>query len=189
MATWLALARQRARVRLRFRSVLALILRLVDQLERDVFRPDYIVTIDRNSGVVGSILAGHVGLRAVVSVATMNRRLPDGTRGIALDPASAQVLNALQGKRLLVLICCNDSGTSLSYVVHEVQKLNPPPSEVRTAALYSSPSPIMVPQYCGIVLGNDSRMSMSKVISRLPWMTRRWNHVLSSERLSENAGR
>ena len=77
--------RNRARLRLRFRAVLSLITDLAGQIERDGFKPDYIVTVDRNSGIVGSIFAGYIGLRAVVSIAAVHRRLPDGSRETRLD--------------------------------------------------------------------------------------------------------
>lgn len=118
VATLIVFLRGKARFRLRFRAIVALIVNVTKQLELDNFSPQYIVTIDRNSGVVGSILAGHIGLRAVVSVACEHRRLPDGSRATCLDDVSSQMMPLLRGSRVLVLICCNDSGISLSTVVN-----------------------------------------------------------------------
>jgi hypothetical protein len=61
VATFIAFLRGKARFRLRLRAIVALIVNVAKQLELDNFSPQYIVTIDRNSGVVGSILAGHIG--------------------------------------------------------------------------------------------------------------------------------
>lgn len=146
--------------------------------------PDYIVTIDRNSGVVGSILAGHIGLRSVVSVTTINRRMPDGSREIHFDPVSAASLSLLSGSRALVLICCNDTGTSLGFVVNHLRGLGEAgPLEIKTAALYTSYSPAIMPTYYGVMVGRDISRGMNYVISRLPWMTSRWVHVMGDERL------
>lgn len=182
LAAWLLLLRQRTRLRLRFSGVVGLILNLVDQLDKDGFHPDYIVTVDRNSGVVGSILAGHLGLRSVVSVSTVNSRLVDGSRTVRLDEHSLSALAPLKGADVLVLICCNDSGTSLGCVVNYL-RLTVHPHELRCAALYTTPSPAIMPQYHAVIVGKDTKTSMNRIVSRLPWMTNRWVHVLRSERL------
>jgi hypoxanthine phosphoribosyltransferase len=184
-ASWVLLLRERARLRLRFRAILAHIVTLAKQLEQDDYIPDYIVTVDRNSGVVGSILAGHIGLKSVVSVSTVNHRLPDGSREIRLDPLSAGALRLLKGVRVLVLICCNDTGTSLGYVVRFLRELgNDGPCEIRTAAIYTSVSPAIRPTYRVVLVGHQTRQSMNRIISRLPWMTSGWQHVLGTERLA-----
>jgi len=183
-ATCIVFLRGKARLRLRFRTIVALIVRMARQLELDNYVPQYIVTIDRHSGVVGSILAGHVGLRAVVSVACQHRRLPDGARETRLDDVSARTLSLLRGSRVLVLICCNDSGTSLSCVVNHLRNLGEnAPIEVRTAAIYTSVSPVIVPKYKGVVVGRDTNKPMNKIISQLPWATEGWRHILGKERL------
>jgi hypoxanthine phosphoribosyltransferase len=184
-ATWIVFLRGKARLRLRFGNVVSVIVKVARQLELDNFSPQYIVTVDRNSGVVGSILAGYIGLRAVVSVACEHRRLPDGSRETRLDDVSSQTLPLLRGSRLLVLICCNDSGTSLNCVVDYLRALGKDaPAEIRTAAIYTSVSPIIVPTYKGVIVGRDIRKPMSQIISKLPWMTKEWRHVLAKERLA-----
>lgn len=185
-ATWLLLLRDKARLRVRFRTVLALIVKVVRQLELDNYSPDYVVTIDRNSGVVGSILAGHIGLRSVVSVACEHHRLPDGTRETRLDDVSSRTLSLLRGARVLVIICCNDSGTSLSCVVDYLRNLGQDcPAEVRTAAIYTTVSPAMMPRYKGLIVGRDTKKPMNQIVSQLPWMTPGWQHILGSERLAK----
>jgi hypoxanthine phosphoribosyltransferase len=185
-AAWIFLLREKARLRLRFRAVLSLITGLAGQIERDGFKPDYIVTIDRNSGVVGSILAGYIGLRAVVSIAAVHRRLPGGSRETRLDPLSTQMLPLLAGSKVLVLICCNDSGTSLNHVVRALQELGKDaPADIRTAALYTTISPAILPDYKAVVVGRDTRRSMNQIISRLPWMGHGWRHMLAAERIQQ----
>ena len=170
-AAWIIYLRGRARLRLRFRNILSLIVRVAKQLELDNFSPQYIVTVDRNSGVVGSILAGHIGLRAVVSVACEHHRLTDGRRDTHLDDVSKQTLSLLRGSRLLVLICCNDSGTSLKTVIDHLHSLDHDPENIRTAAIYTSASPSIGPTYSAVTVGLDINKSMNQIISNLPWMT------------------
>ncbi len=182
VATWLLVLRQRAKFRLRFQAVLQLIAGLGEGISKDGYHFDYIVAIGRNSGVAGSILAGQFGLEAVVSVSTSKTRLKDGTRTIELDPISTAILPEFAGKRLLVFICCNDSGASLAYVVSRLNEVASPPVEIRTAALYTAPSPSFMPQYRAVVLGKDSQRSMTKILAGLPWVTSKWLHPLAEER-------
>jgi hypoxanthine phosphoribosyltransferase len=184
VASWLLFVRARRQYRPRFRSILNLIVGLARTMKEDDFKPDEIVAIDRNGGVVGSILAGHVGLKAVVSVATINKRLSDGSRTIEISPTSLGSLSCLAEKNVLVIICCNDSGTSLGHVVGHLRALGPlVPTEIRTAAVYSSLSPNFRPTYVGAIVGRDTRKSMNEILSSLPWMTPGWNHVFGFERL------
>ena len=123
-----------------------------------------------NSGIVGSIFAGYIGLRAVVSIAAVHRRLPDGSRETRLDTVQPSMLPLLAGSKVLVLICCNDSGTSLNRVVSALQDLGKDaPAELRTAALYTTISPAIFPNYRAVVVGRDTRRSMNQIISHLPW--------------------
>lgn len=187
VATWLIFLREKARLRVRFRTIVSLVVKVAKQLELDNFDPQYIVTVDRNSGVVGSILAGHIGLRAVVSVACEHHRLPDGSRETHLDDVSARTLRLLRGARVLVLICCNDTGTSLNCVVSHLRHLGAnAPADIRTAAIYTTVSPGIVPTYKGLVVGRDSRKPMNQIVSQLPWMTSGWQHVLGTERLARH---
>jgi hypoxanthine phosphoribosyltransferase len=183
-AAYLVILRQRTRFRLGFRSIMANIGVLLSRMEAENYTPDLIVTIDRNSGVVGSIVAGHIGLTSVVSLATQNSRGSDGTRTIQLDPAFEPALAGLAGRNVLVLICCNDSGVSLEYIVTRLRTSATPPAEVRTAALYTSVSPALKPKYFAVEVGQDTKVSMNQIVSRLPWMTNGWKHVFGNERLA-----
>jgi hypoxanthine phosphoribosyltransferase len=178
----LAILWRRANFRLSFRSVVRMVERLGDSISRDNYQFDYLVTIGRNSGVAGSVLAGQFGLTAAVSISTIKTRLPSGQRTIALDEPSEQVLPSLAHKRTLVFICCNDSGASLEYVVNRLSALPEPPREVRTAALFTSPSPSFRPRYSAVVLDVDSRRSMTRILTGLPWVTQRWRHPFTDER-------
>lgn len=173
--------RARRRFRLRFQSILHLIESLADTITHDGFRFDYVVAVGRNSGVAGSILAGQCGLTAVVSVSTLKHRLPDGSRSIAFDDVSAAILPVMAGRRILVFLCCNDSGSTLEFVVRALEGL-PEPPVVRTAALYTTPSPSFMPQYRAVTLEQDSNQSMTKILSGLPWVSAKWLHPLGAER-------
>ncbi len=172
---------RRARFRLSFHAITVLLEQLGSKIQRDNFKFDYLVAIGRNSGVAGSVLAGQFGLTAIVSLSTVKTRLGNGARTIELDPMSEHIVPMLTGKRVLVFICCNDSGASLAYVVNRIEALGPD-TEVRTAALYSVESPSFEPKYTAVVLGRDSRRSMTKVLTGLPWVTKRWVHPFGDER-------
>lgn len=181
-AAGLLYLRQRAKYRMGFRSIMRLVESLGDQIDRDGFRYERIVAIGRNSGVVGSILAGYVGLDAIVSINTSKGRSQDGERSIVVDAVSLQSLLHLSGKKVLVLICCNDSGATLAHVVRVLKECNSPPQEIRTASIYTSPSPAFKAQYNAVVLERDSARTMSKVLESLPWVNKKWHHPLAGER-------
>lgn len=181
-AAGLIFLRARARYRLRFPAVMRLIENLAERIRKDNYHFDYIVTVGRSGGVAGSILAGEFGLIAPVAITPVKTRLPDGDRTIELDPASRAALQGLAGRRLLVFICCNDTGVSLKYVLDELLALSPPPLEVRTAALYTSPSPLVMPRYTGVVLEKESSQSMSEILAGLPWVNERWLQPFGAER-------
>jgi hypoxanthine phosphoribosyltransferase len=185
VASWVVVTRERAHSRTSFGAILRQILKLSEKLKIDEFNPDIIMTIDRSGAVVGAILSGFVGHRSIVSVSTINYRRPDGSRSIELDPISRPAFEGLSGKRVLLLICCNDSGTSLSFVHSHLVAAAEPPLEIRTAAIYSSYSPGFKPTYVMTVVGRDTRKSMAQILPNLPWMARGWNHVLGQERLSK----
>ena len=187
-AAWLLTSTGRIRRRVTFRTILREVRDMHDQIAADGYTPDYIVTIDRNSGIVGSILSGEFGLAAVVSVSTVNRRQADGTREIHIDPVHLGAMKKLRGKRVLVLICCNDSGTSLRHVVDCLAAEPSPPSEIRTAAIFSSPSPGFRPTYVGAVAGQDFKLTMPQLLERLPWVDADWKLQLATERHVKPAG-
>jgi hypoxanthine phosphoribosyltransferase len=187
-AAWLITSSRRLRKRLTFRGVLHNVQGLFASISSDGFSPEYIVAVDRNSGVVGSILAGEFGLSAIVSVSTINSRTTEGARLIHLDPVHEVSLKELGGRRVLVLICCNDSGTSLQHVVDALLAQANPPAEVRTAALFSTQSPKLKPRYVGATAGIDFKLTMPQILQRLPWVDKHWKLQLASERGSKPAG-
>lgn len=182
VATWILVLQQRTRYRLRFQPVLQQIRSLAAQVRKSGYQFDHIVAIGRNSGVAGSILAGQFGLTAVVSVSTSKVRQADGRRTLALDLVSKAALGALSGERLLVFICCNDSGSTLEAVANYLEQLPSPPVDMKTAALYTAPSPSFMANFNAVVLEKDARYSMSKVLNGLPWVTDEWLHPLAGER-------
>lgn len=184
VASGLLVWRERSRSRTSFRSILRQIVKLAERLKVDDFRPDVIATIDRSGAVVGGILSGYIGHRSIVAISTINSRRPDGSRSIELDPISQDALECLYAKRVLLVICCNDSGTSLSFVHSQLTQATKPPLEIRTAAIYSSYSPGFKPTYVMTIVGRDTKKSMAQILPNLPWMTRGWNHVLGQERLA-----
>jgi hypoxanthine phosphoribosyltransferase len=184
IAAVLIASRRKLRRNFTFRAVHRTIGRLHQQIVRDGYDPEYVVAIDRNSGVVGSILVGSLGLSSIVSVSTINRREPDGSRTITIDPVHEAALRKLGKRRVLVLICCNDSGTSLNYVTAHLAALRVPPATVRTAALYSSQSPAVQARYVGAVAGKDFKYTMPQVLERLPWVDSKWRLQLAAERTS-----
>jgi len=186
VATAIILARRRIKYRLRFQNIVKLIEGLARTIRDDGYSIDHVVAIGRNSGVVGSILAGSLGLQAIVSVSVLKSRAPSGARVTRLDTPSEAVLQSLGNTRVLLLICCNDSGSTLEFVSSNLANQHRAPTEIRTAALYSSPSPAYMPKYCAVTLERDSRQSMNKILNGLPWVTRSWIHPFGSERFSNN---
>lgn len=181
-ATWLINGRQRLRFRLSLRAIRSMVEVLARRVEADSYVPDLIISIDRNGTIVGSILAACFGLRAPLSVSTENVRNKDGSRSIKISDPFLAGLSDLGGLRILVVICCNDTGTSLATVVSQVQIADAPPVEVRTCALYSSISPSQTPNYVGVVVGRDTKKSMNEILANLPWITPSWHYQLASER-------
>jgi hypoxanthine phosphoribosyltransferase len=184
VASWIIFLRRRAKFRLRLQNVLGLITKIADEIRADGFAPDYIVAIDRNSGVVGSILAGHVGIRSIVAVTTVSRRRSNGSREVTLEPISEEILTLLKGQKVLVMVCCNNTGTSLKFVVDFLHDLGSEgPATVKTAATYTSSRPSIHPSYSGAVAGRDTRRAIDHIMVNLPWVTSRW--VEPVERLSQ----
>lgn len=181
-ATWLLFLRRRSRYRLHFRSVLTQIEDLVSEIKQDGFTFDHILALGRNSGVVGSIIAGVTGLSAATSISLIKSRNADGSRSICLAPIDELMLPGLADKAVLVLICCNDSGATLEYVVKRLNSLERQPKSLRTAALYTSPSPVFKPTYIGVVVGDDTKKTMSEILVGLPWVSPSWIHPFGRER-------
>ncbi|ABS61952.1 phosphoribosyltransferase-like protein [Parvibaculum lavamentivorans DS-1] len=169
--------------RFSFRRIVALVLELAEQLQNDGFTPDFIVAIDRNSTITGGILAGNLGLKTVISVATISCRRNDGSRETIVAQGYTLDADALSGKKVLVYICFNDSGTSLDTVARQVMSTEKSPSDVRTAALFTTSSPRFMPKYFARKVGTDLRIPIHLIMQRMPWVTPTWKHVLGSERL------
>jgi hypoxanthine phosphoribosyltransferase len=171
-------------LRFPFRRIMFDITTLYHRIDEDKYVPDLIVSIDRNGTIVGAILAGYFGYETVVSIATINGREKDGSRSIVISEAHLPKPDSIIGKRLLIIICFNDSGSSLEAVY---QRLSMPlfsPAEIRMAALYTSVSPKLKPKYFAREVGRDLKTSINNIIYRMPWMVPGWRHVLASERLT-----
>lgn len=181
-ATWLIFMRRKSRYRLRFRSVLTQIGDLALQIKNDGFVFDHILALGRNSGVAASIMAGMTGLLSATTVSLVKERRADGSRTISFGDIDELMLPGLGGKNVLILICCNDSGATLAYAVERLNTLQTPPRSVRTAALYSAPSPVFKPSYVSAIVGKDTMKSMSQILSGLPWVNSSWIHPFGKER-------
>src|ERR1051325_1606611 len=168
--------------RITFRRVLQDIRLLNRRIGDDGYEPEVIVAIDRNATIVGGILLGFRSLSTVVTISTQKIRKTDGTREVLLDERRMPGRDVLRGKRVLLLICFNESGASLNAVFSYLKSLPDGPLEVRTAAMYSSASPLLVPRYCAREEGRNLPMAVSRIVSRMPWMTSEWRHVLGEER-------
>lgn len=168
--------------RMSFNRIMREIEHLNDLIVKDGYSPDLIVAIDRNSSVVGSILSGFFGLKTIISIATVNTREADGSRRIEISTEHLPNTDLMVNKKILLLICCNDSGTSLGTVFEYFSSLPTPPKEIRTAALFTTVSPQFRPRYYSVEVGEDVKLPMNKIISRMPWMKRGWKHVFGQER-------
>lgn len=168
--------------RITFKSIMRNIIKLSDVITKDGYVPDLIVAIDRNSSVVGAILSGYFGLKTIISIATINLREADGSRTISISAEHLPNPEFIGNKKLLILICCNDSGTSLGTVYEYFSSMSVPPGEIRTAALFTTISPNFKPKYHAIEVGEDIKKPMNNIISRMPWMNDGWKHVFGSER-------
>ena len=166
-----------------FRRILGDVRKLYHLIRYDRFDPEFIITVDRNSTIVGSILAGFFGFQTVIAIATVNTRLPDGTRQISISNAHLPLPELLDGKKILLLICFNDTGTSLETVYHCLSNSPFKIAEIRIAALYTSVSPKIKPRYSVLQIGKDVNTSFNRIIYKMPWMSKEWRHVLGEERL------
>lgn len=169
-------------VRFTFRRAQNIVDDFAANLISDGFNPDYILAIDRNSTILGTLLAGQLGLRTVISVATENRRNIDGSRAITLAEGYLCNLDTLAGKNLLVFIAFNNSRTSLQLVYDHLQAACGAGSDIRTAAFYSSPSPRMIPRYVALKSAKRGERSAIRLMDKMPWATKSWKRALREER-------
>lgn len=179
--TWTA---ARIEAHFSFRRIVELVLDLAGRIQNDGFKPDFIFAIDRNSTITGGILAGHLGLQTILSVATDNFRKSDGSRAIAISDGFAPKGEAFVGKKILIFICFNDSGTSLETVYNYTKAMSEAPADVRTAALFTSSSPRFMPTYFVKKVGLNLRTPINALMPKMPWVSKTWKHVLGNERLA-----
>lgn len=170
-----------AEKRFSFERIIGETKKLVNDIENDDFRPDIVVAIDRNSAIVGGLLCGHLGLSTFVTVNTDNLRNPDGSRDISISKGFLPDFSVFSSKKVLVFIAFNDSGTSLA-TIFQTLSANADALEVRTAALFSSASPKIVPRYCPLVVGKNLKTPINELMPKMPWVTSSWKHVFSKER-------
>jgi hypoxanthine phosphoribosyltransferase len=168
-------------IRFTFARVQKMTEELATNLVSDGFRPDYVVAIDRNATILGTLLAGLLGLRTVVSVSTENKRLADGSRLTCVSDGYLCDVQALCGKKILVFIGFNNSGTSLETVYNRLVDACGGQSDIRTAAFYTSPSPRLMPQYLAVGTQSGTRSAV-QMMDRMPWATKSWKRVLREER-------
>jgi len=169
-------------VRFTFKRVQKIIDDLASKLISDGFNPDYVIAIDRNSTILGTLLAGQLGVKTVVSVATENKRQADGSRAISVGEGYLGDLSMLRGKKVLVFIGFNNSGTSLETVYRRVVDACGAGEDIRTAAFCTSPSPRLMPQYVAMEGSRRNRVSAVQLMDRMPWATRSWKRALREER-------
>jgi hypoxanthine phosphoribosyltransferase len=177
---------ERVSLRFSFRRLLRDIHKLHGRIEGDGFAPDRIVTIDRNGTIVGGMLAGLVGFDTVLAIGTATERLASGERVTIVPSEHLPRPEAVNGKKLLILICFNDTGTSLESVYKALSSPPFAPAEVRLAALYTSVSPKLRPKYFAYEVGRDLKTSINLIVYKMPWMSRDWRHILASERLPQD---
>jgi hypoxanthine phosphoribosyltransferase len=180
-AVLLAFIANRSVLRFSFRRVLRDILKLRRLLEADNYRPDLLVGIDRNGSIVGSILAGHLGPTSILSAHTQTTRKPDGYREVVLSEPHNPPDGSLAGKTILLVGCFVDTGKTAE-AVYEYYKSRSDGPDVRVAALYTSPAPILKPRYHVYVIGRDINVPMTRVMHKMPWMSEEWKFSFAGER-------
>lgn len=180
-AALVAFIANRSVLRFSFRRVLKDILQLRKQLQTDDYRPDLLVGIDRNGSIVASILAGHLGLRSILSAHTQTTRRPDGSREVALSQAHNPPEGSLAGKTILLVGCFIDTGKTAE-AVYEYYKSRSDTPDVRLAVLYTSPAPILKPKYHVYVMGKDIKVPITSVMHKMPWMSKEWRFSFADER-------
>ena len=177
---------RKSELRFSFPQILSYVLDLVNSIESDEFRPDFVVTIDRNSAIVGGIIAGHIGLKNIIAASTDNKRMEDGSRTIEVVDELFPKKDFMSGKNVLLFICFNDSGTSLDTIYHYLAESDHPPATIRSAALFTSASPKLLPQYYVKKIGVNLKTPINQLMPKMPWVTKSWKHVLARERYGNN---
>ena len=165
-----------------FRRVLKSIMKLYWKIQHDGFKPDYIVGLDRNGSIIASILSGYLGFRTIITAGTETARNPDGSRTTSLLHANLLIPDALSGKKILIVACYVDTGSTLEKVHEYYDSLPNRPSEIRTAALFTTLSPRFKPKYFVYELGKNLKAPVDKIMRGMPWMAEGWKYALADER-------
>lgn len=179
-AIWVFLS-NRGTLHFSFSRVLKDILTLRRLLDDDNYKPDLLVGIDRSGSVVASILAGHLGLESILSVHTRTTRKQDGSREITFSEPHKPPEGSLAGKNILLVACFVDTGNTAEAVYQYFVSRSDRPN-VRFAALYTSPAPILKPRYASCVFGNAIGAPITHVMRKMPWMSKEWKFSLANER-------
>lgn len=164
-----------------FSRVLKDILKLRKILEADNYKPDLIVGIDRSGSIVASILAGHLGLASILSAHTKTTRKQDGSREISLSEPHSPRDGSLLGKSILLIACFVDTGKTAEALYQYYSSRSDKP-DVRFAALYTSPAPILKPRYAVYIFGGSIGVPITRIMRRMPWMSKEWKFSLANER-------
>lgn len=164
-----------------FRRVVGSVRILLQKLQGDGFVPDYVIGINRNGAIVASILAGYLGVRPILAVGFETERREDGGREAVLSKIHLASMTSLSRRKVLVVACFVDTGLGLAAVVNYLRSI-PDPPEVRTAAVFTNPTPLMKPRYFVFEIGKNLHRSINQLISQMPWMGRGWRQLLERER-------
>ena len=181
-ALLLAIIANKRAVRFSFRRVMRDILKLSMLLKTDDYEPDLLVGIDRNGSIIASILAGHLGLRSILSADTHTTRTVDGSRYVVLSDVHKPPEGTLTGKTILLVACFVDTGKTADAVYQYYRSRSDAPNDVRLAALYVTPAPILKPRYHVKMVGKDINAPISRVMHKMPWMTKEWRYSFPGER-------
>jgi hypoxanthine phosphoribosyltransferase len=168
---------------LSFPRVFKKVMSLYSSIRSDGYDPDYIIGIDRSGCMIASMLSGYFGELTIMAAATETVRMPDGARKARLCESHLLNKDVLSGKKILIVSCFVDTGSSME-VVHEYYcSSQPPPSEIRTAALFITARPRFRPKYFVHQVGRDMNVPINKLMHKMPWMSKDRKHVLSDESL------
>lgn len=144
--------------------------------------PDQIIGIDRSGSIIGSILAGYLGIRTIISAGTKHTRHADGTRSVSLRQRNLPRQGVLDGKRVLLVSCFVDTGSAAEAVRNYYASMENGPSKICFAALYTTKAPRYKPQYFVYEAGRDIKASMDQIMHSMPWVSEGWKHAHPDDR-------
>jgi hypoxanthine phosphoribosyltransferase len=170
-----------------FQRVFKDIMTLWKMIQADNFSPDYVVGVDRNGCIVASILSGYLGVTTIIAAGTESVRHNDGSRDVLLSKVHLPQSGVLSGKKLLIVCCFVDTGSAMRIIYDYYTSLPDRPSEIRTAALYTTVSPRFKPRYYVCEIGKDIKLSIEQMIQRMPWMNSNWKYLLDRNVLNRRA--